>query len=140
MVQALERLAAGTLRPQRQADEGVTYAHKIDKAEAPIDWAQPAVSIERRVRAFDPFPGASFTWQGEVVKVWGAALLPSAGSAEAGQVVDVTPGRVIVACGEGALELIELQRPGGRRIPATQYLASGPGATLRPGASLAARG
>jgi methionyl-tRNA formyltransferase len=140
IVEALERLVGGGLRPQHQPADGVTYARKIDKSEAPIDWTQTAASIERRVRAFDPFPGASFTWQGEVVKVWRAALLPSAGSAEAGQVVDVAPGRVIVACGEGALELIEVQRPGGRRIPAAQYLASGPGATLRPGACLASRG
>jgi methionyl-tRNA formyltransferase len=140
VVEALGGLAAGTLRQQRQPVDGVSYAHKIDKAEAPIDWAQPAASIERRVRAFDPFPGASFAWQGEVVKVWRAALPPSAGSDEAGRVVDAAPGRVIVACGEGALELIELQRPGGRRIPTAQYLATGPGATLRPGASLAAGG
>jgi methionyl-tRNA formyltransferase len=140
VVEALETLVAGGLRPQHQPADGATYARKIDKSEAPIDWTQAATLIERRVRAFDPFPGASFTWQGEAVKVWRAALLPSAGPAGPGRVVDLAPGRLAVACGEGALELIELQRPGGRRIPATQYLASGPGAALRPGACLASRG
>jgi methionyl-tRNA formyltransferase len=68
--------APDALHRTPQPAEGITYAHKIDKAEAAIDWAQPAAVIERRVRAFDPFPGASFSLDGEVVKLWRAALRP----------------------------------------------------------------
>ncbi|MBN8491412.1 MAG: methionyl-tRNA formyltransferase, partial [Burkholderiales bacterium] len=75
---ALQDLARGALPRRPQPAEGVTYAHKIDKAEAAIDWRQPAAQIERRVRAFDPFPGASFTWRGEVLKLWRAACVEAA--------------------------------------------------------------
>ena len=74
LLQTLQDLAHGTVERQPQPAEGVSYAHKIDKAEAPIDWHQDAAVIERRIRAFDPFPGATFQWQGETVKLWRAAL------------------------------------------------------------------
>jgi methionyl-tRNA formyltransferase len=131
IVQALHRLEAGDLAPRPQPAEGVTYAHKIDKAEAVIDWAEPAAVIERRVRAFDPAPGMSFTWAGEPVKVWRARV--QAGQAAPGAVVEIGDGRVAVACGAGLLEPLLVQRPGGRRIAAVQYLHSGPGLTLRAG-------
>jgi len=134
VVDALGRLASGPLPGTPQPAEGVTYAHKIEKAEAPIDWRRPAVEIERRLRAFDPFPGATLSWHGEAVKVWRAAV--HAARAEPGSVLDLGGGVQAIACGEGALQLVELQRPGGRRIPARQYLQSGPGADLRPGARL----
>ena len=78
VVQALDDAARGALAPVAQPDEGVTYAHKIAKAEAAIDWTLPAPVVERRVRAFDPFPGAAFTLGGEQVKVWRAAVEPLA--------------------------------------------------------------
>ena len=109
-----------------QPAEGVTYAHKIDKAEAAIDWAQPAAVIERRVRAFDPFPGASFSLDGEVVKLWRTALRPDLAGAP-GQVLAAADGRLTVACGQGALDLLQLQRPGGRRIDAAAFLQARPG-------------
>ncbi len=74
VVQALEAAACGRLRPVPQPAEGATYAAKIGKDEAPIDWTEPAETIERRVRAFDPFPGATFEYGGESVKVWKAAV------------------------------------------------------------------
>ena len=121
VVQALQGPA---LVPVAQPAEGVTYARKVDKSEARIDWRQPAIAIERRVRAFDPFPGAAFESGAESVKLWRAVLAP--GTGEPGTVLPAPAGRCIVACGEGALELLELQRPGGRRGPATAFLAAHP--------------
>ncbi|MEK8053505.1 methionyl-tRNA formyltransferase [Ideonella sp. DXS22W] len=109
-----------------QPAEGVTYAHKIEKHEAAIDWSQPATQVERRVRAFDPFPGASFTLAGEVVKLWAAEVLPGAAGTP-GQVLQAEGQRLVVACGEGALALRTLQRPGGRRIDVGTFLQQRPG-------------
>ena len=122
--------APDALRRTPQPADGITYAHKIDKAEAAIDWAQPAAVIERRVRAFDPFPGASFSLDGEVVKLWRAALRPDLSGAP-GQVLAAGDGRLTVACGQGALDLLQLQRPGGRRIDAAAFLQARPGLTGR---------
>ncbi len=135
LLSSLDDLAEGRAQPQPQPAEGASYAQKIDKAEAPIDWRQDAALIERRVRAFDPFPGASFQWQGQSHKLWRAALRP-AEPAPAGSVLPGPPGRLIVACGHGALELLELQRPGGRRQPAAEWLQSVDGAALVPGVLL----
>ncbi len=136
IVQALQRLQIGALPAQPQPTDGVTYAHKIDKAEAAIHWHEPAIAIERRVRAFDPLPGMTFVWGGEVVKLWRAHLHPGHGAP--GAVLEFGDGRLAVACGAGVLELLQVQRPGGRRIAAAQYLQSGPGLALRAGASLIA--
>ena len=120
IVQALERLAQGAVQPQPQPAEGVTYAHKIDKAEAAIDWRAPAAVIERRLRAFDPFPGATTELAGQPVKVWRGAVAP--GSGTPGQVLQAVPDRLVLACGEGALALLELQLPGGKRITAREFV------------------
>ncbi|HPM66056.1 MAG TPA: methionyl-tRNA formyltransferase [Piscinibacter sp.] len=120
IVEALELAACGGLKPQRQPTEGITYAHKVDKAEAAIDWRQGAAAIERRLRAFDPFPGAAGVLAGETLKVWRAE--PCAGAGRPGEVLTVGEAGIEVACGEGALRLIELQRPGGRRLPAAAFL------------------
>jgi methionyl-tRNA formyltransferase len=128
VVQALADAARGVLQPVPQPSEGVNYAHKIEKAEAAIDWALPASVIARRVRAFDPFPGASFQGHGETVKVWRAradeALAP-AGLAP-GTVLAASGAGVVVACGEGALTLLEVQRPGGKRQPVEAWLQGRP--------------
>ena len=118
--------APDALRRQPQPAAGVTYAHKIDKAEAAIDWAQPAALIERRVRAFDPFPGASFQLDGELVKLWRAAVRPEL-SGPPGRVLAAADGRLTVACGDGALDLLQLQRPGGRRTDVAALLQAKPG-------------
>ena len=133
LVQALQAAEAGSLQPQAQPEEGVTYAHKIGKAEAAIDWHAPAALIERRVRAFDPFPGASFLLDGQAVKLWRSRVVDGVPGAPAGSVVDAGPGRLVVACGEGALEMLELQAAGGRRQPAEVFLRGHP---VAAGASL----
>ena len=131
IVEALELAACGGLQRQRQPQEGVTYAHKIEKAEAAVAWSQPAAVIERRIRAFDPFPGASAQVNDETVKVWRARALAGRGSVEPGTIVSVDENGIGVACGDGGrLELTELQRPGGKRLPAADFLRGFP---LQPG-------
>lgn len=135
IVEALEMAACGGLHAEPQPQEGVTYAHKIEKAEAAIDWTQPAAAIARRVRAFDPFPGAHTTHAGETIKVWAAEALP--GNGRAGEALAVEPEGITVACGEGALRLKVLQRAGGKRLPAADFLrgfALAPGEVLGGGA------
>lgn len=135
IVEALEMAACGGLHAEPQPQEGVTYAHKIEKAEAAIDWTQPAAAIARRVRAFDPFPGAHTTHAGETIKVWAAEALP--GNGRAGEALAVEPEGITVACGEGALRLTVLQRAGGKRLPAADFLrgfALAPGEVLGGGA------
>ena len=122
----VQGLSGAPLYRTPQPVDGVSYAHKIAKTEAAIDWRQPALVIERRLRAFDPFPGASFMLAGESVKLWRARLRPGAQGLP-GEVLAAGDGRLTVACGEGALDLLQLQRPGGRRIDATAFLQARPG-------------
>jgi len=111
IVQALEQLDALPL--QAQPTSGVSYAAKIEKREALIDWCQDAGQIERRLRAFDPFPGGQTAWQGELLKVWRAR--PAQGCGQPGTVLALHHDGPEVACGQDSLVLTELQRPGGRR-------------------------
>ncbi len=120
IVQAVELAGQGALQPQAQPAAGVSYAHKIDKSEAALDLAAPADQLERRIRAFDPFPGCTLPLGGQAVKVWRAALAPGAG--RPGQVLEAAGDRLVLACGQGALQLLELQLPGGRRIGAREFL------------------
>jgi methionyl-tRNA formyltransferase len=126
VVRALADAAAGALAPVRQPEQGVTYAHKIAKTEAAIDWTLPADVIERRVRAFDPFPGASFQARGETVKLWRAQVERLDTPAAPGTVVAADAQHLVVACGDGALALLDLQRPGGKRGPAAHWLQGQP--------------
>jgi methionyl-tRNA formyltransferase len=122
-VEALEAAACGGLHPRPQPADGATYAHKIDKVEGQIDWYRPAAEIERRLRAFDPQPGCHFVFDGEPLKVWRANV--SAGFGENVGSVKIDRDRFRVACGDGqALDLLEVQRPGGRRQPTAAFLAS----------------
>jgi methionyl-tRNA formyltransferase len=123
IVETLAVAARGGLAPRLQPEAGVTYAHKIDKAEARIDWRQPAAQIERRMRAFDPQPGCHFEFDDEPLKVWRARVASGFGAAPGAVQIDAQ--RFAVACGDGAaLDLLELQRPGGRRQPVAAFLAS----------------
>jgi methionyl-tRNA formyltransferase len=124
IVEALELAACGGLHATPQPADGVSYAHKIEKHEAAIDWAQPAAVIERRVRAFDPFPGASTLWQGEPLKIWRSEIESeqSALDAHPGQILFINECGIGVACGDGVLRLTELQRPGGKRLPVAAFL------------------
>ena len=126
LVATLADAAHGALRPVAQPEAGVTYAHKIAKAEAAIDWTQPADAIERRVRAFDPFPGASFAAAGEVVKLWRAQVERLDVAAAPGTVIAVDARQLVVACGDGALALLEVQRAGGKRQPVASWLQGQP--------------
>jgi len=133
IIEALELAASGGLRSVPQPEVGVTYAHKIEKHEAAIDWSQPAVQIARRIRAFNPFPGASSVLAGEVVKLWCCRVSQGVepGAARPGTVLAITDDGVTVQCGSGALTLTELQRAGGKRLPAREFVR---GFSLEPGA------
>ena len=120
----VEALGKLPLPAEAQPAEGVTYAHKIEKAEAAIDWTKSAAELDRHIRAFNPFPGAQAVFAGQTVKLWQAR--PVAGSGLAGTVLAVDKQRVVVACGEGALAVSELQKAGGKRLPVQQFLAGHP--------------
>ena len=129
IVEALELAACGGLQPVPQPAEGVTYAHKIEKAESEIDWSLPAHVIGQRIRAFDPFPGASTALQGEAIKVWGYEIdsCSRLSNERFGQILASSPEGVTVACGEGgALRLTTLQRAGGKRLPVADFLRGFP--------------
>ncbi|MFZ2854533.1 MAG: methionyl-tRNA formyltransferase, partial [Rhodocyclaceae bacterium] len=125
IVDALARLP---LPAEPQPASGATYAAKIGKAEAALDWRQPAAALLRSIRAFNPFPGAFSPFDGAPIKIWCAEA--TVGSGEPGVVLEVDKRGIVVACGEGALRLTELQKAGGKRLPAKQWLAGTP---LLPG-------
>lgn len=128
IVQALDLAAAGRLAPRAQPESGVTYAHKIEKAEAWIDWSQDAATIVRRIRAFNPFPVAVTTLLGVPLKVWGAQPVihssteAGAPAPECGQVIACGADGVVVAARDSAVVLTELQRPGGKRVGTADFL------------------
>ena len=123
IVAALQRAGHGALTATPQPAEGVNYAHKIDKSEAVIDWDQDANLVARRIRAFNPAPGAVSWLHGESVKLWLAMAAPLAtSSAPPGTVIDASPDGITVACGTGAVVLGELQRAGGKRLTAARFL------------------
>ena len=119
IVAALDRLS--DLTPEEQPTEGVTYAQKIDKAEAAIDWSRPAVEIDRQIRGLSPFPGAWFEYEGARVKVLDSEV--SEGSGAPGEVVDDA---LSVACGSGAVRLLRLQKAGKGAQSAGEYLRGNP--------------
>ena len=137
IVEALELAACGGLKAVPQPAEGVTYAHKIEKAESTIDWSQSAQVIARRIRAFDPFPGASTECGGETIKVWCCEIDSNEPNADKrqGHILSVNGDGVTVACGEGTLRLTTLQRAGGKRLAAADFLR---GFDLQPGMVLGA--
>ena len=128
VVAALDGLAGGTLAGTPQPAEGVTYAAKLRKDEARIDWRRSVAEIERQVRAFNPSPGAAARIRGTDVKIWRAAA--TAGAGEPGAVIKIDPTGIVVTGGRGALRLEELQRAGGKRLPARDFLRGFP---LAPG-------
>ncbi|WP_332743776.1 methionyl-tRNA formyltransferase [Hydrogenophaga sp.] len=126
IVEALEIAACGGLTGQKQPAEGVTYAHKIDKAEAAIDWTASADTLARRVRAFNPFPGAATALAGEAIKVWAAHAEDTASGGEPGEVLAADADGIRVATGAGVLVLTELQRAGGKRLAVADFLRGFP--------------
>ncbi len=124
IVEALELAACGGLQAVPQPAEGVSYAHKIEKHEALVDWALPAEVIARRIRAFNPFPVAVTTLQGESIKLWRCEIDSALGSSNKapGTILSADETGIEVQCGAGVLRLIELQRAGGKRLPAADLL------------------
>ena len=132
IVRALHLAAQGKLRPVKQPQAGVTYAHKIEKHEAVIDWNQSAEQIVRRVNAFNPFPGANTTLGAEVFKVWGASVSPEkpTPAAAVGEILAVALEYIKVSAINSVVNLTELQRPGGKRLSAAEFLR---GFEIKPG-------
>jgi methionyl-tRNA formyltransferase len=124
MVQALTQAAQGALVPMKQPLEGVTYANKIDKSEAAIDWAQPAQVICQRIRAFNPFPGASTQLNGEALKIWTAQASESPGASfkNCGEIMALAQTGIAVAAMNSVVKVTELQRPGGKRLGVADFL------------------
>ena len=112
------------LHAKTQATEGVTYAAKILKDEALIDWQLPAVRLSQRIRAFDPFPGAHTLCDGQVLKIWSGLPMPATSSASPGSVLQLHTDAFDVATGDGVLRVTQVQRPGGKRISAAEFLHS----------------
>jgi len=129
IVEALPAIADGTLKAVPQSEAGATYAHKIAKDEAAIDWRREADEVVRQVRAFNPFPGAYSTLRGEPLKVWRGAVMPGS-SAPPGTILRADAQGIVVACGGGALRATELQRAGGKCLAAADFLH---GLSLAPG-------
>lgn len=109
---------------QPQPEHGTTYAHKLSKADAQIDWAQPAEAIERRIRAFNPVPGAWCDYHGKPLKIWAAQACPANGAA--GSVLQADKNGIQVACGSGSLLIQTLQPAGSARMEAAAFLAGHP--------------
>ncbi len=123
MVAALRGIAAGDLTPRPQPEDGITYAKKIDKAEARIDWRRPSAELDCLIRGLSPFPGAWCEWQGDRIKVLLAEPAAAAHDAAPGTVLDEN---LLVACGSGALRLLRLQRSGKGAMPAADFLRGNP--------------
>ncbi|MBI5751189.1 MAG: methionyl-tRNA formyltransferase [Hydrogenophilales bacterium] len=126
IVNALDALDG--LIPEAQDNTQATYAAKLTKEEGLVGWTKPAAEIARAVRAYNPFPGAQTQWQGESLKLWMAQVTDAAG--EPGEVLAADKAGIVVACGQGALRITELQRAGGKRLAAAQFLA---GCEIKPG-------
>jgi methionyl-tRNA formyltransferase len=125
LLEALDGIAKGTLRAVEQPADGVTYAEKLRKSEAPIDWTRGAAEIDRQVRAFNPWPVAETRFEGEQLRVLAArAEDAAAGDTPAGTVIGVRADAIVVACGRGTLHITELQRAGRRAVSARDFANS----------------
>ncbi len=124
LIDTLPDLLAGRITAVPQPADGTCYAAKIGKAEAALDFRRPATELACAIRAFDPFPGALMTVDGTPIKLWRARVEPASG--EPGRILAVGDDGVVIACGEGALRVTELQKPGGKRLPAADFLHGHP--------------
>ena len=124
IVEALSALQGEGLRPTPQPADGVSYAAKIGRAEAFVDWSRPALELERALRAFDPFPGLASALRDTVVKFWSAEVVDGEGDHDhpPGTILGADAAGVVIACGRGALRCTVLQRPGSKRLPAGEFL------------------
>lgn len=127
IVDALRKLGANALPAQPQPEDGVTYAAKIGKEEAALDFTLPAEVLGRRIRAFNPFPGAIGNVAGTPLKLWNASVVNAPTAALPGDILAANAVQgVLVACGQGVLRVTELQKPGGKRLPAAEFLKGFP--------------
>jgi methionyl-tRNA formyltransferase len=125
IVAVLHRLADGQmLVAQSQTEAGVTYAHKLEKAESLLDVSAPAEKLDRQIRAYNPFPGAVLHANGQPIKIWQASVVSAVGAP--GTVLAADASGVVMACGSGALRLEVLQAPGGKRLAAADFLRGHP--------------
>lgn len=122
IVETLARLQHGDLPATPQPETGVTYAAKIAKDEAQLDFRQPALVLSRKIRAFNPFPGAFGIYDNVSLKLWQAEVVAQSGHAEPGQIIRADGEGVVIACGTDALRVTVLQKPGGKRLPARELL------------------
>jgi methionyl-tRNA formyltransferase len=133
LVATLGPYVAGTVTPQPQDNAAATYARKITKADGRLDWSQPALQLRNRMRAFTPWPGAFVNWDGagrrRLLKIWRARIESRQG--QPGEVLQADKTGLVVACGEDALRIEQLQLEGGRKITAAEFLA---GHGIKPGA------
>lgn len=129
IVRVLQRMEAGSLEAQPQSAVGVTYAPKVLKEEAAIDWTGEAVAIDRQIRSFNPFPGAFTRFAGDSIKIWAAEFL-TVTNGSPGEVLNADDSGIVVRCGQDGLRLQQLQKAGGRRLSAAEFLR---GHSLSPG-------
>jgi len=123
LAEGLARVLRGeAMTPQPQPDDGATYAHKLDKAEARLDWNDSAAALERKVRAFDPWPVAEAHIGSERLRIWAAQALPDAAAVAPGSVIARSRDGIDVACAQGILRITQVQRDGGKRIHVRDYL------------------
>lgn len=125
LAEVLPAIEAGTVRPEVQDETQVTYAAKLEKHEARLDWTMAAVDLERRVRAFNPWPVAETLYRGQTLRIWRAESLDEPAPAEPGTILDRVR-TLDVATGRGVLRLLEVQLPGGKRMPAQAFLNAHP--------------
>ncbi|MFI9651399.1 methionyl-tRNA formyltransferase [Guyparkeria halopsychrophila] len=121
LIEALPAFIRGDGAPEPQDDARACYAAKLAKPEAKVDWREPAELIERRVRAFNPWPVAQTTWDGEPLRLWGARTVDGRDDATPGEVVELSADGLVVQTGSGGLELTRVQRAGGRPIAAADF-------------------
>jgi methionyl-tRNA formyltransferase len=132
LVEALPQIARGKLAAVEQNAEGITYAPKITKPEATIDWRRAAREVDRQIRAFNPVPGAATALGRNAVKIWRASASASSnGAGVPGEVLGLSADEIDVACGTGVLKIAELQKAGGKRLSAADFVR---GSSLTPGA------
>ena len=130
MLATLDGISRSQITPRPQPREGATYARKIDREEARLDWRRPSVDLERRVKAFNPSPGTFFEAGAERIRVHAAVELPGPAGGVPGTILDE---RLLIACGEGALRLLRLQRPGRAPLDTPDFLRGFP---IPPGTRL----
>lgn len=122
ILSALEQIGAGTAKPVHQDETGAIYARKISKEEAALDFNLPASDIANKIRAFNPFPGCTATYLGTPVKIWKAEAADTPSGGKAGKILSADENGVTVACGSGAIRILELQKPGAKRLPVSEFI------------------